>query len=637
MKKTYFLVAIALAFVWSASAALASQYAGRYSTIFDLNDDQSINLSDVSQVTTWLESGAHQNCYTGYQEKLTVASTSNSNVNFSASDSWCSSLLGLVMDAVRTQSYNEIADLNADGKVNLSDVSLMSTWYHNDYGQVCYYQFTKKYDHNDIHWCTATYQGIIDTMGEVAGGPDIGVDYIQVSPDMPVLNEAAEIKIQARNTGTTNITNQAIINNVYKVLGNFTISESIIPQVSAADPIVPGEEFYYIYKGKFTKLGNGYISFVYNAQDTDAELNISNNSVTTWVKVYSNNLLQISEANVSKITTNSARVYWKSAGMGSNGEYRYSKNESELASLPWRTDGVSNDPNVTGNMFASQVDLANLASNTKYYVQVRKYYLGSTGPQYSATKSLTFKTLGSTSDDDDSDDDLPSVDDSVKKVQVCHKLGNEKSHTLLISQDALAAHLAHGDQAGVCELVYYNPTDINNLLSNLKQTRNEEEEDKFKKLVLADIKEFAVNMSDDHLDLAAIFIAYGIDDDTQNLGSGERRAVLRDWLKNVGYTNINWEDLARLANGEKPVSRNLSKEQAQVARALKTFETVYGHQPNFKNTEEDLFWNTLMYSIRFPRDLSAEQDGIEEFQKIFGRTPTTPYDWSVVRALGYIK
>jgi hypothetical protein len=641
-KKIYLLVVMILAFILSASTVLARQYAGRYSTIFDLNRDQAINLSDVSQVTTWLATDAHQNCYPFYAEKLVATSTNNTD--YLASDSWCSSLLGLVMDAVNTQTYNVIADLNTDGKVNLSDISLMSTWYHNDnYGQVCHYQFTKNYNHNDIHWCAATYQGIADTIGEAVGGPDIAIDYMVVSPERLVLNEASEIKIFARNTGTTNITNQAIINNVYKVLGNFTITESILPQVSASDPIEPGEVFNYIYKGKFTKLGNGYISFVYNAQDTDDELNVYNNSATTWVTVYSSGStssyvddLNIVEAKVSNVQETSATVYWK-ASMGSNGQYRYSQNAGDLVNLPWLTDGVSNDPSVTGNAFASQVNLVGLNANTKYYVQVRKYYQSASGLQYGTERTLQFKTEYSDRGDDN-DDDLPSENTNDTKVKVCHVTGNDtKNHTLEISKDALDAHVAHGDKVGSCEVIYYHPADVNSLLTNLKENRNTEEEARLKKLALADAKEFGVNISENNLDLAAIFVSYGIDDSTKNLGSGERRAVLRDYLETTGYADIKWDDLTRLTNGEKPAGRNLAKEQAQVARALKTFEAIYGHKPNFKDVNEDLAWNTLMYRVRFERDLEKEKIGIKKYQEIFSSTPNTPYDWSVVRVLGYIK
>ncbi|MDQ5938701.1 MAG: hypothetical protein QG603_438 [Patescibacteria group bacterium] len=452
MKKLFFMVMV-MTLLLSASTVLARQYAGRYSSIFDLNSDQSVNLSDVAQVSSWLQADSHQHCYAQYQTKLAMATSTSQGTNFAVSDSWCSSLLGLLMDAMRTQSYNAIVDLNSDGKLNLLDVSLMATWYHNDYGEVCYSMFTKSFDSSDIHWCAAAYQGIVDTMGEVAGGPDLAIDYIQVTPEQPVLNEVAEIKIQARNTGTTNITNQAVINNIYKVFGNFTTAETVMPQVSASDPIIPGEEFYYVYKGKFTKMGNGNISFSYNPRDTDEELNVSNNSATVWVTVLRSSLMNISVANVNNITTKSARIYWQSAGMGTNGEYRYSANQSELNNLPWRTDAVSNDPNFTGNAFASQIDLTGLSANTKYYIQLRKYYQGTLAMQYSITKELNFKTLNNA----DENDDLPQDGMLGTKLKVCHETGNTTKITIEISQDAVATHLAHGDKLGACDLETVQP------------------------------------------------------------------------------------------------------------------------------------------------------------------------------------
>jgi hypothetical protein len=108
--------------------------------------------------------------------------------------------------------------------------------------------------------------------------------------------------------------------------------------------------------------------------------------------VDSTDYLDIVAASYSNTTSSTTvRVYWK-ASMGSNGQYRYAKNQSELSNLPWRTDGVSNDPNVTGNMFASQVDLTGLEPNTTYYIQLRKYVGSGSDITYGAIKDLTFNT-----------------------------------------------------------------------------------------------------------------------------------------------------------------------------------------------------------------------------------------------------
>lgn len=95
--------------------------------------------------------------------------------------------------------------------------------------------------------------------------------------------------------------------------------------------------------------------------------------------------LVIAESRTTNISDAVTRIWWRSS-VGSSGEYRYSKNQSELDTLPWRTDGVSNNPDVTGNMFGSQVDLSGLETGVTYYIQVRKFL----GTQYGVAKTLTF-------------------------------------------------------------------------------------------------------------------------------------------------------------------------------------------------------------------------------------------------------
>ena len=41
--------------------------------------------------------------------------------------------------------------------------------------------------------------------------------------------------------------------------------------------------------------------------------------------------------------------------------------------------------------------------------------------------------------------------------------------------------------------------------------------------------------------------------------------------------------------------------------------------------------------IRFPRDLAKEGLGVKAFYAMFRRNPKTPFDWSVVRVLGYVR
>lgn len=156
--------------------------------------------------------------------------------------------------------------------------------------------------------------------------------------------------------------------------------------------------------------------------------------------------------------------------------------------------------------------------------------------------------------------------------------------------------------------------------------------------ILSDLAEFGINPSTfESTRNAESFICLGISVETQKLGQGERRAVLRDYFNALGFNKVYWDDIQRISTGIKPIHRNLTKEQANVTVALNYFIKIFGHSPIFTNAIEDLSWNTLMYRIRFTRNLTLEASGITKFRQIFLRAPSSPLDWSAVRILGYIK
>ncbi len=154
--------------------------------------------------------------------------------------------------------------------------------------------------------------------------------------------------------------------------------------------------------------------------------------------------------------------------------------------------------------------------------------------------------------------------------------------------------------------------------------------------ISSDTNTFRVTIMSQDQERLASFIDQGTSSATQALGSGERRALVRDALDTMGRAPTQ-TDLERLAQGEIPQTRNLTREGEQLARSRATFRTIYGRDPNFQNQEENLAWNTLMYRIRFPRDLAQERQGITAFQRLFRRVPTDPFQWAVVRVLGYVR
>ncbi len=170
---------------------------------------------------------------------------------------------------------------------------------------------------------------------------------------------------------------------------------------------------------------------------------------------------------------------------------------------------------------------------------------------------------------------------------------------------------------------------INNIVRNsaLEKTIMEQ--------IQADAKEFGLTLEN----IASIvdYVAYGNSQASLKFGSGERRAIMRDYMETVNHAIISWDDVERLAIGQIPKVRNLANEQKNVAKALPVFRKIFGHDPNFQVEKENLAWNTLMYRIRFTRDLAKEAPGITAYRKLYGHDPITPFSWSVVRVLGYVK
>jgi len=154
--------------------------------------------------------------------------------------------------------------------------------------------------------------------------------------------------------------------------------------------------------------------------------------------------------------------------------------------------------------------------------------------------------------------------------------------------------------------------------------------------------QFQVTLGADVKTVAANFVTYGTSNAAVHaLGSGERLAVVRDLLETLGsavQSDAGKFLLAaeQISNGQKPTVRNLTKEVAQAGLARDAFRKLTGKSaPDFKNAKEDLAWNTMLYRIRFRRDLVKERMGIGQFRVVFKRLPTSPLDWASVRAYGY--
>ncbi len=185
---------------------------------------------------------------------------------------------------------------------------------------------------------------------------------------------------------------------------------------------------------------------------------------------------------------------------------------------------------------------------------------------------------------------------------------------------------------------FVNPDDVAQVIARFNGgVRNEPVESRARTDVQRDARAFGVrNLDAASQERLVTFVAYGLTPETARLGAGERRAIVRDAYETM-RTVPSVADLERLARGQVPQARNLTEERRQSTRALATFRTVFGHAPDYQNPTENLAWNTLLYRIRFPRELGRERAGIREFRALFRREPQDPFQWAVVRVLGYVQ
>lgn len=175
---------------------------------------------------------------------------------------------------------------------------------------------------------------------------------------------------------------------------------------------------------------------------------------------------------------------------------------------------------------------------------------------------------------------------------------------------------------------------VANVLAAIGASRDTQAEAVQMVKVQTSVSEFRVTLTTTEVTALTNFVTYGISTATVKLGSGERLALVRDQLDTLGRVSVT--ALQQLATGQKPTDRNLAKEVALAGRARTIFRQLTGRSaPDFKNVKDDLAWNTIMYRIRFPRDLDKERAGITKFKLVFKKVPKTPLEWATVRAWGY--
>lgn len=133
------------------------------------------------------------------------------------------------------------------------------------------------------------------------------------------------------------------------------------------------------------------------------------------------------------------------------------------------------------------------------------------------------------------------------------------------------------------------------------------------------------------------FITYGVDENTQQLGEGERAAVIHSYksaFDKLPETEDELADAVRIANGRWPSLTSQSAED----KAKQSFRTIYQRDPDMDNPNDNAAVTVMAYGLRQKatnRNLDSERTGIQIFKDIFGHTPATTDEWNIMQAITY--
>lgn len=295
---------------------------------------------------------------------------------------------------------------------------------------------------------------------------------------------------------------------------------------------------------------------------------------------------------VKNITSNSVVVVWKS-------------NNPDISSILY---GTENSPNGI-NMVAKDTNLTKdhilklgpLASDKKYYFQILSDSLTENTKE---SKVFDFKT-NKNDIEKQKPATKPNTDDSINRMN-----GNAKS---------------------------LNEGKLDELLKEIKQLRNELREQaaelKYLKMFASQMKGLNANMQT----AMKAFITYGVDDNTQKLGEGERAAVISSYeaaFDKLPTTEAELADAIKIANGRFPSITNGKAEQ----RAKDQFFKIYNRAPDMDNANDAAAVKVMAYGLRQKaenRNMNSETKGIKTFKHIFGNNPKTTEEWNTMQAITY--
>ena len=133
------------------------------------------------------------------------------------------------------------------------------------------------------------------------------------------------------------------------------------------------------------------------------------------------------------------------------------------------------------------------------------------------------------------------------------------------------------------------------------------------------------------------FIAYGADENTSELGAGERAAVVYSYnnaFNKLPETEQELADMIKIANGRYPAVTNELAEKQAKERFIEIFKRI----PDMNNPKDTAAVKVMAYGLRQKaenRNLDSERKGIGIYRSIFKKQPSSTEEWNAMQAITY--
>ncbi|MBU0636807.1 MAG: PKD domain-containing protein [Patescibacteria group bacterium] len=224
---------------------------------------------------------------------------------------------------------------------------------------------------------------------------------------------------------------------------------------------------------------------------------------------------------------------------------------------------------------------------------------------------------------------IPSDSAGIKIIGtrgICKKISDQQIMQIdpQITQINNSAGRLHGNE-------------LNEILKELKQLRNKIKEQESEIKYLRNLTKGIKGLVQSAKDAINNFITYGVDDNTQKLGAGERAAVISSYKSAFGKlpeTESELSDAIKIANGRFPSITNDKAEK----KAKNQFIKIYKRIADINNANDSAAIKVMAYGLKQKaenRNLNSEKSGIKTFDAIYGRAPKSTEDWNTMQAITY--